>query len=100
MPWSYRSCISNRRQRGRPEPRRAHHPSNIIVPMNSTFTIAVPYLHTERLLLREYRREDFDVFAAHLADPVSAFHLGGGSPDGMAHLLFACRTVADSGRRL
>ena len=44
--------------------------------MNSTFTIAVPYLHTERLLLREYRREDFDVFAAHLADPVSAFHLG------------------------
>jgi len=25
--------------------------------------------------LREYRREDFDVFAAHLADPVSAAHL-------------------------
>jgi RimJ/RimL family protein N-acetyltransferase len=43
--------------------------------MNSEFTTSVPYLHTERLLLREYRREDFDVFAAHLADPVSAAHL-------------------------
>lgn len=27
-------------------------------------------------MLREYRREDFDAFAAHLADPVSAAHLG------------------------
>lgn len=44
--------------------------------MNSEFTISVPYLHTERLLLREYRRQDFDAFAAHLADPVSAAHLG------------------------
>jgi RimJ/RimL family protein N-acetyltransferase len=44
--------------------------------MNRSFTTAVPYLRTERLLLREYRRADFDVFAAHLADPVSAFHLG------------------------
>lgn len=26
-------------------------------------------------MLREYRREDFDAFAAHLADPVSAAHL-------------------------
>jgi len=44
--------------------------------MNNAFTTAVPYLHTERLLLREYRREDFDAFVAHLADPVSAAHLG------------------------
>jgi RimJ/RimL family protein N-acetyltransferase len=44
--------------------------------MNREFTASVPYLHTERLLLREYRREDFDAFAAHLADPVSAAHLG------------------------
>ncbi|MDB5960786.1 MAG: hypothetical protein JWP59_2080, partial [Massilia sp.] len=29
----------------------------------------------ERLLLREFRREDFDAFADHLADPVSAAHL-------------------------
>lgn len=27
-------------------------------------------------MLREYRREDFDVFAAHIADPVSSAHLG------------------------
>jgi len=43
--------------------------------MNSAFNTSVPYLHTERLMLREYRREDFDAFAAHLADPVSAAHL-------------------------
>jgi RimJ/RimL family protein N-acetyltransferase len=43
--------------------------------MNSEFTASVPILRTERLLLREYRREDFDAFAAHLADPVSAAHL-------------------------
>ena len=44
--------------------------------MTDEFTASVPRLHTERLLLREYRREDFDAFAAHLADPVSAVHLG------------------------
>lgn len=44
--------------------------------MNSAFVTSVPTLHTERLLLREYRRTDFDAFAAHLADPVSAAHLG------------------------
>jgi RimJ/RimL family protein N-acetyltransferase len=27
-------------------------------------------------MLREYRRQDFDAFAAHVADPVSAAHLG------------------------
>lgn len=43
--------------------------------MNSEFITSVPTLHTERLILREYRREDFAVFAAHLADPVSAAHL-------------------------
>jgi RimJ/RimL family protein N-acetyltransferase len=43
--------------------------------MNTEFTTAVPYLHTPRLTLREYRREDFDAFAAHCADPVSAAHL-------------------------
>jgi hypothetical protein len=40
--------------------------------MNSEFITSVPFLHTERLILREYRRGDFDAFAAHLADPVSA----------------------------
>jgi len=43
--------------------------------MNTEFITSVPTLHTERLLLREYRREDFDAFAAHCADPVSAAHL-------------------------
>jgi RimJ/RimL family protein N-acetyltransferase len=42
--------------------------------MNSAFTISVPHLQTERLMLREYRREDFDVFAAHLTNPVSSAH--------------------------
>ena len=44
--------------------------------MHSEFVTSVPYLHTERLVLREYRRQDFEAFAAHLADPVSAAHLG------------------------
>lgn len=44
--------------------------------MHSEFLTSVPYLHTERLTLREYRREDFDAFAAHMADPVSSAHLG------------------------
>jgi RimJ/RimL family protein N-acetyltransferase len=43
--------------------------------MTNEYITSVPYLHTERLTLREYRREDFDAFAAHLADPVSAAHL-------------------------
>ena len=43
--------------------------------MNSEFVTSVPYLHTARLKLREYRPEDFDIFAAHLADPVSSAHL-------------------------
>ena len=43
--------------------------------MNDAFITSVPYLRTERLVLREYRREDFDAFAAHVADPVSAAHL-------------------------
>ncbi len=40
--------------------------------MNKAFSVSVPHLHTERLLLREYRREDFDAFAAHLANPASS----------------------------
>ena len=44
--------------------------------MNHAFTISVPYLHTERLTLREYRRADFDLFADHLVNPESSAHLG------------------------
>lgn len=43
--------------------------------MNSEFITSVPSLYTKRLLLRAYRREDFDAFAAHCADPVASAHL-------------------------
>ena len=49
--------------------------ANDIQPMNNKFITSVPHLHTERLTLSEYRRLDFDAFAAHCADPVSAAHL-------------------------
>ncbi|MGG7607061.1 GNAT family N-acetyltransferase [Massilia sp. BKSP1R2A-1] len=44
--------------------------------MTNAFIASVPLLRTERLNLREYRREDFDAFAAHCADPVSSAHIG------------------------
>lgn len=44
--------------------------------MHHAFTTSIPLLQTERLRLREYRREDFDLFADHLVDPESSAHLG------------------------
>lgn len=44
--------------------------------MNHALTISVPYLHTDRLTLREYRVEDFELFADHLANAESSAHLG------------------------
>lgn len=44
--------------------------------MNTAFSISLPRLETERLTLREYRRDDFDLFADHLANPESSAHLG------------------------
>lgn len=44
--------------------------------MNHTFTTSVPHLQTERLTLREYRRDDFDLFADHLVNSESSVHLG------------------------
>jgi RimJ/RimL family protein N-acetyltransferase len=44
--------------------------------MTNATTISVPHLQTDRLLLRAYRREDFDAFAANAADPVSSAHIG------------------------
>ena len=36
--------------------------------------ISIPRLRTPRLLLREYRKSDFDMYAAHVSDPrVTAF---------------------------
>lgn len=44
--------------------------------MNQTFTISVPHLRTDRLTLREYRVEDFELFADHLSNAESSAHLG------------------------
>lgn len=41
------------------------------------FTFTIPRLKTERLLLREFRREDFDAFAAHNADTEVTKYLSG-----------------------
>jgi RimJ/RimL family protein N-acetyltransferase len=40
----------------------------------------IPRLETERLLLREYRPEDFEAFVAIMADPEVARYLPGGLP--------------------
>ena len=44
--------------------------------MNDALTISVPRLYTDRLMLREYRADDFEAFADHLSDPESSAHLG------------------------
>lgn len=44
--------------------------------MNDALTISVPRLHTDRLKLREYRVEDFELFADHLSNPETSAHLG------------------------
>lgn len=44
--------------------------------MNHSPVISVPRLHTERLTLREYRVEDFELFADHLSNAESSAHLG------------------------
>ncbi|WP_051293844.1 GNAT family N-acetyltransferase [Pseudoduganella violaceinigra] len=44
--------------------------------MNHAFAISIPRLHTERLTLREYRSDDFELFADHLMNPESSAHLG------------------------
>jgi RimJ/RimL family protein N-acetyltransferase len=41
------------------------------------FSILVPRLATERLLLREPRQTDFERFAANSADPLARVHIGG-----------------------
>lgn len=45
-------------------------------------THAVPLLHTERLLLREFRPDDFEAYAAMMADPEVTRHLADGRPLG------------------
>ncbi len=42
--------------------------------------LEMPTLETERLLLREFRLSDFDVFADLMADPIFRRYLGKGDP--------------------
>ncbi|MDB4933354.1 MAG: family N-acetyltransferase [Labilithrix sp.] len=44
-------------------------------------SVSVPRIATERLLLREFRMSDFDVYAANLADPIATEHLSSGVSD-------------------
>ena len=44
--------------------------------MTNAFTASVPHLQTKRFTLREYRRDDFDLFAEHLANAESSAYLG------------------------
>jgi len=40
----------------------------------------IPHLETDRLILREWRSEDFEPFAAMMADPETCRYLPGGEP--------------------
>lgn len=45
-------------------------PIKLALPMLShSPPVSIPRLGTPRLVLREYREDDFDAFAAHCADP-------------------------------
>lgn len=48
--------------------------------MTDRVTIA-PRIETERLVLREFRREDFDSFCAMITDPEVTQHMGGAMAD-------------------
>jgi RimJ/RimL family protein N-acetyltransferase len=56
--------------------------------------VFVPRLRTSRLTLREYRPEDFDAFAAFLADPVAMEFLHGVEDRRNAWRIFAAGTGA------
>jgi RimJ/RimL family protein N-acetyltransferase len=59
--------------------------------MDKSPPVSVPRLLTPRLRLREYRFEDFDAFAAHVADPVSTAFLGACDRH-TAWRIFGCQT--------
>jgi RimJ/RimL family protein N-acetyltransferase len=50
----------------------------------------VPRLQTQRLLLRELRAEDFELFAAHLSDPETTTFVGAADRQ-TAWRIFACQ---------
>jgi len=53
--------------------------------------VSIPRIATERLLLREYRLTDFDVYAENLADPVATAHRGGVVDRRSAWRMFAAK---------
>jgi RimJ/RimL family protein N-acetyltransferase len=59
--------------------------------MDHSSPVSVPRLQTRRLLLREYRAEDFDAFAAHLDDPGSTAFIGSADRQ-TAWRIFGCHT--------
>jgi RimJ/RimL family protein N-acetyltransferase len=61
--------------------------------MDKSPPVSVPRLLTQRLRLREYRMEDFDSFASHLADPESTAFLGACDRH-TAWRIFGCQTGA------
>lgn len=59
--------------------------------MERSYPVLVPRLETERLVLREYRVDDFDAFAAHLADPESTAFIDVADRQ-LAWRIFACHS--------
>jgi RimJ/RimL family protein N-acetyltransferase len=57
-------------------------------------TFAIPRIRTERLLLREPRRADFDGFAENLADPEATLYLSGVSDRRTAWRIYLAATGA------
>jgi RimJ/RimL family protein N-acetyltransferase len=55
-------------------------------------SVAVPRIATRRLLLRELRASDFDVYAENMADPVAAEYVAGPIDRRTAWRMFAAST--------
>jgi RimJ/RimL family protein N-acetyltransferase len=60
--------------------------------MDSVSPVVVPRIATERLLLRELKRSDFEAYAENQADPVATEHLNGVSDRRAAWRSFAAAT--------
>ncbi|NUP10459.1 MAG: GNAT family N-acetyltransferase [Polyangiaceae bacterium] len=60
--------------------------------MRESFAFEIPRLRTERLLLREFLKEDFDAYANHMADADAMKHMAGAQDRRMAWRAFAAGT--------
>ncbi|NVK21727.1 MAG: GNAT family N-acetyltransferase [Kangiellaceae bacterium] len=47
---------------------------------NTTQTTSVPVIETERLILRQFKLDDFEIYAQMMADPDIVRYLSGGEP--------------------